>query len=158
VPCNVCRKRKVKCNKESPCSNCVRLGLDCSYGEPSQNLKRQIDGTEDTAELSGRMVRLESLVRNLSKQPETSTTPQRFRHSREAFDNVLPNAPRITEAAKGRKNAILAPGKLCVTPDSSRHVVSSFWGGLFDEVCNSATILDQFGNKKLDREYQVFDR
>lgn len=70
IPCNICRKRKVRCNKELPCSNCQRLGFECSYDDPSRGLKRVISGggsTRDTAELSGRMARLESLVRKFSK-------------------------------------------------------------------------------------------
>lgn len=31
--CVLCRKRKIRCNRESPCSNCVRSGSDdCVYG------------------------------------------------------------------------------------------------------------------------------
>lgn len=29
--CDLCRKKKTKCNGLSPCSNCIKIGLDCIY-------------------------------------------------------------------------------------------------------------------------------
>lgn len=29
--CDICRERKVRCNKEQPCERCVRLKLKCTY-------------------------------------------------------------------------------------------------------------------------------
>lgn len=130
IPCNICRKRKVKCSKELPCSNCQRLGFECSYDDPSRGLKRAISGggsTRDTAELSGRMVRLESLVRDLSKQPGLPRPDP-------SGENTLPNASRPADGAKDFSKADVDVGKLVLTSASSRHVVSSFWAGLFDEV------------------------
>lgn len=31
--CNSCRRRKTKCSRESPCSQCTRLQIDCVYGD-----------------------------------------------------------------------------------------------------------------------------
>ena len=130
IPCNICRKRKVRYNKELPCSNCQRLGFECSYDDPSRGLKRTISGggsTRDTAELSGRMVRLESLVRNLSKQPGLPRPDP-------SAENSLPNASRPVGSARDFSKAEIDAGKLFLISASSRHV-SSFWTGLFDEVC-----------------------
>lgn len=33
-PCWQCRQRKIRCNKECPCQNCVKGGLDCSQEQP----------------------------------------------------------------------------------------------------------------------------
>lgn len=135
IPCRICRKRKVRCNKELPCSNCQRLGFECSYDDSSRGLKRAISGidsTRDTAELSGRMVRLESLVRNLSKQPGLPRPDP-------SWENTLPNASRPADSARDFSKADVDAGKLVMTSASSRHVVSSFWAGLFDEVRASQT-------------------
>ena len=134
IPCNICRKRKVRCNKGLPCSNCQRLGFECSYDDPSHGLKRTFSGngsTRDTAELSGRMVRLESLVRNLSKQPGLPRPDP-------SEDNTLANLSRPADSAKDFSKIEIDAGKLVLTSASSRHVVSSFWAGLFDEVCARA--------------------
>ena len=134
VPCVVCRKRKVKCDKKLPCSNCTRLGFECSYDDPSRGLKRLVSEAEDTIELSGRMVRLESLVRDLSRQPESSTAPAKPTQSLDYPENAFPNAAKATQGARKGRRDNADPGKLVITPDSSRHIVSSFWAGLFNEV------------------------
>lgn len=131
VPCNICRKRKVRRNKETPCSNCQRLGFECSYDDPSRGLKRAVSGggsTHDTAELSGRMVRLESLVRNMTRQPGLPRPDQ-------SEENTLPNASRPAGSTSDFSKADIDAGKLVLTSASSRHVVSNFWANLFDEVC-----------------------
>lgn len=32
--CTICRKRKMRCNRQLPCDTCVRLGFDCVYSSP----------------------------------------------------------------------------------------------------------------------------
>ncbi|KAH7157277.1 fungal-specific transcription factor domain-containing protein [Dactylonectria estremocensis] len=34
--CTTCRRRKVKCNKERPCSNCIRNGVGCIFPPPGR--------------------------------------------------------------------------------------------------------------------------
>lgn len=38
--CWTCHKRKVRCDKEFPCSTCVRTGSECSYPEIPEKKKR----------------------------------------------------------------------------------------------------------------------
>ena len=55
--CEPCAKRKVRCDKGEPCSNCKRRKQDhCSYPEASP---------------SDRIERLEALVRSLGGDPES---------------------------------------------------------------------------------------
>ncbi|KJZ70874.1 hypothetical protein HIM_09739 [Hirsutella minnesotensis 3608] len=35
ISCSLCRRRKIRCNRESPCNNCIRSNnQDCSYDNP----------------------------------------------------------------------------------------------------------------------------
>jgi len=69
--CNLCRRRKVKCDRGDPCSHCVRLGTVCVFtatsGAPRgrKGGRRKLDG-----ELLNRIARLESLL----KQGSSGTT------------------------------------------------------------------------------------
>lgn len=31
IACNECKRRKIKCNGETPCQRCGNLGLECLY-------------------------------------------------------------------------------------------------------------------------------
>ena len=64
--CNICRRRKIKCDRGDPCLNCVRSGSKCVTPSPSgaprgrQGGRRKLDG-----ELLDRIAKLESLVKDI---------------------------------------------------------------------------------------------
>ncbi|RWA03600.1 hypothetical protein EKO27_g11506 [Xylaria grammica] len=85
--CVVCRSRKVRCDKESPCSNCRRAGIPCvipSADRPprwARRLERFAHnaaagersapaGDPPTTQVMERLRNLESLVKDLSSQLE----------------------------------------------------------------------------------------
>ena len=64
--CVTCRRRKVKCNKEFPCSNCVRQHIDCVFPAPGRAPRKP---KKPDSELLDRLRRLEGVVRNLGALP-----------------------------------------------------------------------------------------
>ncbi|KAH8679721.1 fungal-specific transcription factor domain-containing protein [Tricladium varicosporioides] len=72
--CVTCRRRKVKCDKQEPCSNCVKAGSQCIFPAPGRAPRRpRVGGTgssEREAELLKRLRRLEGVVEELSGQVE----------------------------------------------------------------------------------------
>lgn len=75
--CDVCRKRKVKCDKISTgCSNCARAHIECHYPGPGRAPRRPKAGKQVTAretELLKRLRRLEGVVHELSGQVDEET-------------------------------------------------------------------------------------
>lgn len=76
--CVTCRRRKVRCNKRSPCSNCVKAGIDCAFPPPGRAPRKSKRPPD--AELLSRLRRLEGVIEHLSgKNPEaggsTSVSP-----------------------------------------------------------------------------------
>jgi hypothetical protein len=61
--CAACRRRKVKCDKVNPCSNCTRSGIECDY-PPRKRARRRPRKTLDTDGLS---VREAELIKRLNK-------------------------------------------------------------------------------------------
>ncbi|KFX89806.1 hypothetical protein O988_08483 [Pseudogymnoascus sp. VKM F-3808] len=69
LSCNLCRKRKVRCDRQSPCSTCSRRGFarSCVYsGDVQENIPPQPTGT-----VIERIHQLESLVVRLARQDPT---------------------------------------------------------------------------------------
>lgn len=64
--CHLCRKRKIKCDRADPCSNCTRAGATCVSAAPSraprgrQGGRRKVD-----SELLQRIAKLEGLVKDI---------------------------------------------------------------------------------------------
>ncbi|KAF4618365.1 hypothetical protein G7Y89_g14938 [Cudoniella acicularis] len=72
--CVTCRRRKVKCDKQEPCSNCTKAGSQCVFPAPGRAPRRPRAGGKNTsereAELLKRLRRLEGVVEELSGQVE----------------------------------------------------------------------------------------
>lgn len=72
--CVTCRRRKVKCDKQFPCSNCSKAGQQCVFPAPGRAPRRPRTGgkvvSEREAELLKRLRRLEGVVEELSGQVE----------------------------------------------------------------------------------------
>lgn len=91
--CDVCRKRKVKCDKVSTgCSNCTKAHVECHYPAPGRAPRRPKSGKQISAreaELLKRLRRLEGVVQELSGQSEepqrsaTSSPRERLRKERD---------------------------------------------------------------------------
>ncbi|KAI4716291.1 hypothetical protein E4T48_07516 [Aureobasidium sp. EXF-10727] len=64
--CVTCRKRKVKCDKLHPCSNCARAHIECVFPTPGRAPRkpRKVSDSRD-AELLDRLRRLEGVVKGL---------------------------------------------------------------------------------------------
>jgi hypothetical protein len=61
-PCIACRRRKVRCSKTRPCSNCARAQQLCLYDGDEPDIARQsIEGSAD-GEVRERLARLEKLM------------------------------------------------------------------------------------------------
>lgn len=139
LPCSVCRRRKVRCSKTSPCDNCQRAGATCSYEDASRRPARH-------TEISHRLSRVESLIRNSYplSDPTTSvnsvpindaddeTSPAR---TMEDLMSRLEQRYKQQLAVSHLSNLNLKPGKLAYVEGSSRHIHGRFWAGRYEEVC-----------------------
>ncbi|KAL3422001.1 fungal specific transcription factor [Phlyctema vagabunda] len=64
--CIMCHQRKIRCNKSSPCSNCVRVDVLCCYPSVQERSERRHHKTTIT-EVAARLARLERTITALSK-------------------------------------------------------------------------------------------
>lgn len=60
--CVLCARRKVKCDKVDPCTNCRKAGVPCAYASPVPQPRRPRKRAAD-AELLARLARYEDLMR-----------------------------------------------------------------------------------------------
>lgn len=78
--CVTCRRRKVKCDKRFPCSNCAKAGSECIFPAPGRAPRKPRQGgkvvSEREAELLKRLRRLEGVVEELSGQVELEAARQ----------------------------------------------------------------------------------
>jgi Fungal Zn(2)-Cys(6) binuclear cluster domain len=148
--CVHCHGRKVKCDKQSPCSNCQKLLLECSFPSPFRTSSRQAKekaaekGKEPDAALLDRIKQLEVAVQDLGalKKEVMRSRKRRKGQSSEDSDD---DADGRSDDEEGRDHSSEAGpaddtgreiGKLIVEEGKSRYISGGFWGSLEDEdVC-----------------------
>lgn len=140
--CLTCRKRKVKCDKKQPCSNCARAKIECVFpgpGRAPRKSRKPPDG-----ELMDRLRRLEGVVQSLNAQVEeheqeaadrTQTQDQdrsRQASSSDCFPSRVSPSVALDNTVEGLESRF---GRLVVDQGRSRYINNSFWASLNNEVC-----------------------
>jgi hypothetical protein len=138
--CVTCRKRKVKCNKVQPCSNCARAKIECIFpgpGRAPRKSRKPPDG-----ELMDRLRRLEGVVQSLNAQveeheQEAADRNQEQARSSEGTPDACPfsgrGSPSVAQdnSVEGLESRF---GRLVVDQGRSRYINNSFWASLNNEV------------------------
>ncbi|KAI1084599.1 hypothetical protein F5B20DRAFT_522290 [Whalleya microplaca] len=76
--CLVCRKRKIKCDKQHPCENCAKAKVECVFPPPGRASRRH---DSPDPELVNRVRRLESVLSTLSSHLGEDTIRRVIQHS-----------------------------------------------------------------------------
>ena len=160
--CATCRKRKVKCDKRHPCSNCNRAAIDCVFPGPGRAPRRSRKPPD--TELLARLRRLEGVVQSLGKgvDEEVETTSEPVEVPKPEFEPLQPNGPEDfgvkddkpakacgfkgpyeSNPARGEIGGLNKEfGRLKVENGKSRYVSNKFWNSLSEEVAEMRDILD----------------
>lgn len=147
--CTICRQRKVKCNRQQPCSNCVRSGCDCVFpvgrGRAPKRSRRVVEG-----QLIDKLARLETIIQHLatgqnsspenaSPNPEgvksTEQSPQ-ILHADPAPETSVPISPSPSETKRSSSNLSSLEGQLgrLVMDDKKSYYVSHpLWASMAHE-------------------------
>ncbi|RMZ73014.1 C6 transcription factor [Pyrenophora seminiperda CCB06] len=128
--CVTCRRRKVKCDKQNPCSNCVRARIECVFPGPGRAPRKSRKPAD--AELLERLRRLEGVVTSLNAQVEG--------HEQESGGGEVNKDAHVAvdNSVEGLENRF---GRLVVEKGRSRYINNSFWASLNNEVEDLKAIL-----------------
>lgn len=131
--CTNCYRRKVKCDRSDPCSNCVGWNLTCQFPDPTRTIRRpRKPAARDAATLLKRLKTLESVVQQWSGSPETTEDDQA---KDDAERKLQARTPSIeTEPGEDCQSPDCEFGRLMIDQGRNRYVWSSFWAHLTDEV------------------------
>jgi len=136
--CVTCRRRKVRCNKENPCANCVRAGIECVFPGPGRAPRKSRKPPD--AELLARLRRLEGVVHSLGAQVDengvvSSPTLAGSADIRARFGDAQPGDSPTSDRSDSKRQSIdNRLGRLVINEDRSRYVSNAFWTGMSDEV------------------------
>ncbi|KAE9367768.1 hypothetical protein N431DRAFT_494689 [Stipitochalara longipes BDJ] len=72
--CSFCRRRKLKCDRRSPCESCQKFGFECEYAGISSGSSRPDVKSSRVRQLEDRLGRVEHLLHSKNKR-ETGSVP-----------------------------------------------------------------------------------
>ena len=149
MSCTERRRRKVKCDKKHPCSNCARAKIECIFPGPGRAPRKSRKPPD--AELLERLRRLEGVVHTLNAQVEEheqeAAERERGSGSRQAsvseqcFNNSnVANSPSVVadNSVEGLETRF---GRLVVDNGRSRYISNTFWASLNNEVEDLKSVL-----------------
>ncbi|KAI1049175.1 hypothetical protein LB506_004658 [Fusarium annulatum] len=135
--CTFCRQRKVKCDRQKPCSNCIRANNNCSYPAGRGRAAKKSTQTLD-ARLVDRLQKLENIIKQLTSQVdatanclpsssgtdgESVSTPGGTRNNPSGVDNSAPEASIDQQL-----------GRLMIDDSKSYYVSNILWANLGNEI------------------------
>jgi hypothetical protein len=156
--CVLCRRRKVRCDKLSPCTTCLQAKINCvvpSTDRPPRWARRLERGNAaaesnsthgnqpDVGQAMDRLRNLERLVKELSGQLEQAiaaahspgNTPGSFPHGHD-MENQIDNSSTANTTSLQKQF-----GRIVLQDASrTRFVSSGFWSRVHDEVSIPAVI------------------
>jgi len=144
--CVTCRRRKVKCDKCVPCSNCTKAHTECIFPAPGRAPRRPREGAKPVSErealLLKRLRRLEGVVEELSGQTSSEYFPRHVESGNEPHNTGV----RVVGMDEGSKTTTIsgqqksttrldgALGALTLDEGRSQYVAHPFWAAI-TEVC-----------------------
>ncbi|KAF1846074.1 uncharacterized protein K460DRAFT_417228 [Cucurbitaria berberidis CBS 394.84] len=141
--CVTCRRRKVKCNKKNPCSNCVRAKIECIFPGPGRAPRKSRKPAD--AELLDRLRRLEGVVSSLNAQVEEHEQEAAGREQEKQSSTSEKECPMQSQSQVAVDNSVEGLenrfGRLVVEKGRSRYINNSFWASLNNEVEDLKAIL-----------------
>ena len=158
--CVICRTRKVRCDKRSPCSNCRRANTTCVFPSNdhlprwARRFERRNDNATwdapapkdadlDIDQALNRLRNLENIVKELSDQLEQARAATSLTHGGSSTSNSPGSSTQNHDAGHQREKSPERHatgvheqfGRLVVQDASRiRYVSSSFWSRIDDEV------------------------
>jgi Fungal Zn(2)-Cys(6) binuclear cluster domain len=126
--CVTCRRRKVKCDKRNPCSNCTKANSPCVFPSPGRAPRRPRKPQDN--ELLKRLAKLEGLVEELSGNPEGDLERSRGdSHDSHEDEESEGDMEVDKDPLEGQGGRLFFDRK-----GKSRYVNHAFWANLHEEV------------------------
>ena len=123
--CVTCRRRKVRCDKRNPCSNCVKQGIECIFPGPGRAPRKARKPPD--AELLLRLRKLEGVVKSLGAQVDedggiTHTGRAMASIQDQLSQNSSGESPEPEEGTSKRSAIDIGLGRLVNIERCSRYV------------------------------------
>ncbi|EXJ82698.1 hypothetical protein A1O3_06512 [Capronia epimyces CBS 606.96] len=141
--CTRCFERKVKCDKQSPCSNCLKANGECVFRVPPAPRRRKKRSAEET--LVARLKKCEELLHSMGVDVDGSTTPTITPAATTTDPPDSASQPSAESSSSLRQyfsTSCSKTGQLIVDHGKSRFIDNNLWTSVSTEVLPKEAIAE----------------
>ncbi|RDL34405.1 uncharacterized protein BP5553_07533 [Venustampulla echinocandica] len=161
LSCTLCRTRKLKCDRNLPCQNCIKRDLSASCTYVHAGLRRDKSSpiqksTSNSKDVQSQISHLEQLVVSLMNRSNTIGNSSRTDGSPSSLDENNPSQQIHSSTLEDHWTEINAVketaesiGLISIQDDQPNYVGSSHWEAILD---NIACLKDALGNTEPQQE------
>ncbi|KAI1400716.1 fungal-specific transcription factor domain-containing protein [Hypoxylon fuscum] len=133
LSCNLCRRRKVKCDRQQPCRTCTLRGLSTTCSYPPEGSR---SSDRDPSTVSNRIRELEGLVHVLIQRagPKTSSNATTSPHAHQALVHRTEDSPDSRAPGPVGPGEPAGCGTLTDTPAGVSYADGAHWSALLDSI------------------------
>ncbi|KAK6535671.1 hypothetical protein TWF694_002124 [Orbilia ellipsospora] len=154
--CLVCKNRKVKCDRQVPCSTCVKLGVDCQYVEPGPRKKRKSSSKHEN--ILQRLNKYEELLKHVESNMKLLDGVEGSRAASTSEDTTSEKSPersskkvKLDRPYPEHELSTTKKGGILSITGRSRYFENNLWNSLNEELQElKETILDSCDEEKQD--------
>lgn len=129
--CLPCRQRKVKCDRQTPCTNCVKTERQCSFIAPTRGKRKRTKPPREG--LHAKLQRYEELLKSYGAKLEPAEPPEDadFSESEMASQADL-EEPNVRTKVEKEPSGEETKGKLVTSDGTSRYFERYVCQALFE--------------------------
>ncbi|KAJ5516062.1 hypothetical protein N7527_007622 [Penicillium freii] len=164
LSCNLCRRRKLRCDRQQPCATCTQrgLGLSCAYSPSPQALR---DGNAQpvrpVATVQERIKQLEELVVDLMQKtsatnvpPLASSNPSPSANTPLAANHASPRVSLSATPAADGAHRVNSPdsdhGSMRLTKSGASYVHGTHWAAVLGGIAELKDHFDRDDEARAD--------
>ncbi|KAI9844358.1 MAG: hypothetical protein M1837_005662 [Sclerophora amabilis] len=152
--CTLCQRRKIKCDKQDPCSNCSRAGQKCILLTRSRLPRGRQGGRKKVdTELLQRIAKLENLVKDLETEQSATQEAPLVADDGQRRGNQSDRKGGSNEATTASIVSSETPAH-AVKSNLDRYLGSAFWVTLSDGITGLREVLDQSSDDESEDDKQ----
>ncbi|KAH0497906.1 hypothetical protein TgHK011_005188 [Trichoderma gracile] len=145
LACVLCQHRKIKCDRNSPCSNCIKANVTCTPSTPAPARKRR----RPNQDLQERLARCEELLKQYASgtvpipAPSTAQRPLPPLPTTPSNPNLPASEAPVATPASVDSTQSRNPGALMVKEDGNVRFMDSYiWASVYDELQKMRDIVE----------------
>ncbi|KAF4983675.1 hypothetical protein FZEAL_962 [Fusarium zealandicum] len=157
LACVLCQHRKIKCDRNTPCSNCIKANVSCTPSTPAPARKRR----RPNQDLQERLARCEHLLKQYADGSIPS--PSALASQSPAMNGSISDAPVGTPTNSEAQLKWKPAGKMVKDESGERFVDSYLWANIHEELQAMREIVDTdepeessvMGSEDLSPDYNI---